>query len=150
MSSSFSSLVDTLSEIYSKRCRGCQERKKVESVCDFVGLENNKLHHKCNICKKRWSTPISGLIKKFNKFILLLRKGVYPCEYMNSWERLDETMLPNKKAFWCEINLEDFTDEDYIHAQKVFEELKNEKPSWISWSICSKWYIIACGCTWEF
>ena len=44
---------------------------------------------------------------------------------MNSWERFDETMLPNKKTFWCEINLEDFTNEDYIYAQKVFEELKN-------------------------
>ena len=54
-----------------------------------------------------------------NKFILLLRKRVYPYEYMNSWERFDETSLPDKKAFYSE-----FTDEDYTHAQKVFEELK--------------------------
>ena len=32
-----------------------------------------------------------------NKFILLLRKGVYPYEYMDSWERIDETSLPNKE-----------------------------------------------------
>ena len=32
-----------------------------------------------------------------NKFILLLRKGVYPDEYTDSWERFDETVLPNKK-----------------------------------------------------
>ena len=54
-----------------------------------------------------------------NKFILLLRKRVYPYEYMNSWERFDEASLPDKKAFYSE-----FTDEDYTHAQKVFEELK--------------------------
>ena len=33
----------------------------------------------------------------------------------------------NKKAFYYELNLGDITDEDYIHAQKVFKEfgLKN-------------------------
>ena len=30
---------------------------------------------------------------------LILRKGVYPYEYMNSWERFDETSLPDKEAF---------------------------------------------------
>ena len=51
----------------------------------------------------------------------MLRKGVYPYEYMDSWERFDETSLPNKKAFYSELNLEDITDKDYEHAQKVWE-----------------------------
>ena len=79
--------------------------------------------------------PINGLIKKFsnihqfcngniNKFVLLLRKGVYPYEYMDCWERFDETSLPDKKAFYSELYLEDSTNEDYTHAQKVFEEFK--------------------------
>ena len=38
---------------------------------------------------------------------------------MNSWERLDETSLPDKKAFHSELYLEGITDEDYRHAQKV-------------------------------
>ena len=114
--------------------RGCRERKKIEPLCDFIELKNNKLHHKYNICKKRWLTPLGRLIKKFQnthklwnndlkKFILLVKKGVYPYDYMDSWERFDETILPNKKAFCSELYLEDITDEDYIHAQKVFEEL---------------------------
>ena len=41
---------------------------------------------------------------------------------MNSWERFDETLLPDKEAFYSKLYLEDITDEDYIHAQKVFEE----------------------------
>ena len=28
-----------------------------------------------------------------------LRKGVYPYEYMDSWERFDETLLSHKEAF---------------------------------------------------
>ena len=60
---------------------------------------------------------------------MLLRKGVYPFEYMDSWKRFDKT-LPDKKAFCSELYLEEFrriTDEGYTHAQKVFEEfnLKN-------------------------
>ena len=54
---------------------------------------------------------------------MLLRKGVYPYEYMDSWERFNETSLPDKKAFYSELNLEDITDKDYAHAQKVFKEL---------------------------
>ena len=50
--------------------------------------------------------------------ILLLRKAAYPYEYMDSWKRFDETMLPNKKAFYSELNLEDVADQDYIHAKK--------------------------------
>ena len=59
-----------------------------------------------------------------NKFVLLLRKGVYPYECMDSWERFYETSLSDKKAFYTKLYLQDITDEDYAHAQKVFKELK--------------------------
>ena len=42
---------------------------------------------------------------------------------MDSWERFNETSLPGKKAFYSELYLEDITDKDYKHAQKVFKEL---------------------------
>ena len=38
---------------------------------------------------------------------------------MDSWERFNETSLPDKKAFYNELNLEDIADKDYAHAQKV-------------------------------
>ena len=59
-----------------------------------------------------------------NKLILLLRKGVYPYEYMDSWETFDETELWNKESFYSELNKEDITDEDHAHAQKVWEVFK--------------------------
>ena len=74
------------------------------------------------------------LIKKFsntyhlcnndrNKSGLLLRKGVYPYEYMDSWVRFEEESLPDKKSFYSELNKEGISDEDYAHAQKVWEAL---------------------------
>ena len=59
-----------------------------------------------------------------NKFILLLRKGVYPYEYMDNWERFDETSLPDKEDFFSSLNMEDITDIDYRHEKKVFKEFK--------------------------
>ena len=43
---------------------------------------------------------------------------------MDSWETFNETSLPDKKAFYNKLNLEDITDKDYEHAQNVFKELK--------------------------
>ena len=68
---------------------------------------------------------------------------------MGSWERFDETWLPDEKDFYSKLNLEDISDEDYTHAQKYFKELKLKKPRWLSWLGCSKWYIIACRCIWK-
>ena len=57
-----------------------------------------------------------------NKFVLLLRKGVYPYEYMDSWEIFNETSLPPKKDFYRELILGDIIDKDVLHAQKMFKE----------------------------
>ena len=55
-----------------------------------------------------------------NKFKLLLRKGVYPYEYMDSWKRFNETELPLKGKFFSTLNLEDISDDDYAHAINVW------------------------------
>ena len=54
----------------------------------------------------------------------MLRKGVYLYEYMDSWQKFDEKSLPEKKAFYSNLNMEDFTDTDYRHANKVFKKFK--------------------------
>ena len=44
-------------------------------------------------------------------------------EYMDSWERFDETSLPDKEAFYSNLKMEDITDVDYRHAKRVFNEV---------------------------
>ena len=109
------------------------KEKKIRSECEFVGFKDNRLNYKCKECNDTSARLVDDLIEKFprtykfcngdhNKFVLLLRKGVYAYEYMDSWERFNETSLPHKKAFYSDLNLEDLSDKDYFHAQKVWKE----------------------------
>ena len=60
--------------------------------------------------------------KRFRKekFKLMTRKGIYPYDYMDSFEKFNKTELPTKKEFYSILNNEDITNDDYCHAQKVW------------------------------
>ena len=130
MSFSLSSLVDNLSEINNKDCKKCMERKKINSKCDYIKFKNNRPEYRCKECNDKSYRSINDLIKKFpntyqfinkdlNKFILLLRKGVYPYDYMDSWKRFNETSLPDKKSFYNKLNLEDITSRVYACSKSM-------------------------------
>ena len=67
--------------------------------------QKNSIKYKCTSCNKDYSNKIDEELKKrfkntfkfsnndINKFILLLRKCVYPYEYMDDWEKFNETTL---------------------------------------------------------
>ena len=58
---------------------------------------------------------------------LLIRKGVYPYEYMSSWDKFSETKLPPKEAFYSNLNMSNISNNDYQQAQKVWSavDMKN-------------------------
>ena len=131
MSSLLSNLVDNLSEgIHNNKCLDCN------SSLDYVWItKNEKLLLKCFNCNNYYKKKFNKeLIKKFkntsfcnndlNKFILLLRKGVYPYEYMDNWERFNETSLPSKESFYSNLNMENIEDIDYRHGNNVFNQFK--------------------------
>ena len=107
VSSSLSSLVDNFSEgLHNVKCTDCK------SCLDYMVTKDDQqsctqLIFRCFECKKNYKKDFNKeLIKRFaniheccnediNKFILLLRKDVYPYEYLDSWERFYETSLPN-------------------------------------------------------
>ena len=75
-----------------------------------MSIKNNQLIFQCLECKKNYNKDCKELMNKFantyefrngdtNKFIFLLRKGVHSYEYMDSWERFNETSLPHKKPY---------------------------------------------------
>jgi hypothetical protein len=51
---------------------------------------------------------------------ILKQKGVYPYEYMNGLDRLEETSLPSKREFFSSLTNEDISDTDYERARNVW------------------------------
>ena len=98
--------------------------------------QDDQLIYRCFECKKNYQKDFNkDLINRFagtyefcnkdiNRFILLLRKGIYPYEYIDSWERFDETSLSDKEAFYSSLNMEGITSVDYRHAKRVYKEFK--------------------------
>ena len=133
MPTSLSNLVNNLSEGYhNDRCIDCKP------CLNYMAIKDEQLIFRCFTSKKNYEKNFNkDLIKRFantyefcngnlNKFILLLRKGVYPYEYMDSWQRFDETSLLDKEAFYSNLNMEDITNVDYRHGKKVFEYVINK------------------------
>ena len=131
MSMPLSKLIDNLSEgIHNNKGADC------ESCLDYIKTKNEKLICKCFNCKqyyekdfnqeliKRFASTYEFCSKDLNKFILLLRKGVYPYKYMDNWERFNETSLPNKESFYSNLNMENIDDIDYRHGNNVFKRFK--------------------------
>ena len=58
------------------------------------------------------------------KFDLSKRKGVYPYDYVDSVDKLAETALPPKEAFYSRLNDEETTNKDYEHAKTVWKEFR--------------------------
>ena len=109
-------------------------KKKYRLNCKFIGFKNGRLNYKCKECKKSYTKLANESIKNCRTLYKFcngdhnkLRKGIYPYEYIDSWERFDENTIPPKEAFYSELNLENITDKDYEHVKKVWEafEIKN-------------------------
>ena len=62
--------------------------------------------------------------KDLNKFALLLRKSVYPYEYMDSWNKFNEPVPLAENHYYSELNKEGITEEDLKHVKKVCDTFK--------------------------
>ncbi|XP_057310048.1 uncharacterized protein LOC130648045 [Hydractinia symbiolongicarpus] len=85
--------------------------------CRFMASSPKKLASNLSDdqCKNlRW------FFTKDDLFKLMRRKGVYPYEYMDGWQRFEETELPLKEAFYSKLNMDGISDEDYQYAKMVW------------------------------
>ena len=62
--------------------------------------------------------------KDYNKFALLLRKGVYPYEYMDSWKRFNEPVPLVEDYYYSDLNKVGITKEDIKHVKNVCDTFK--------------------------
>ena len=104
MATSLSKLVDSLMEdIHGDKCVDCK------SDLSYMKVIDETLIFRCFNCKKNYKKEINKeSIKRFastykfcnndlNKFVMLLRNGVYPYEYMDGWDKFNETSIPSKE-----------------------------------------------------
>ena len=63
----------------------------------------------------------TGQVFQGEKLSLMTKKGVYPYDYMNSFEKFEDSRLPKKEDFFSIMNNEHITDEEYQHAQNVWK-----------------------------
>ena len=131
MQNSLSNLVSHLSRINNNKFTD-NIRSMTKSLIQSIDSCRFMQDELTNIVNNK--TPYDTLIKKcpnayqlcnkdVNKFKLLLRNGAYPYEYMDSRKRFKEESLPDKEYFYSELNKVHITDEDYAHAQKVWNTL---------------------------
>ena len=130
MMTSLSQSIDKMSEIDQKMSQIDKkepENKFIDNMRSMIASLSQSIDKVSEIDQE---ISQATLIKKFfnihelcnkdlNKFALLLRKDIYPYEYMDSWKRFKEELLPDKKLFYGELNNEHITDEDYKHALKL-------------------------------
>ena len=143
MSSSLSKLADDLSEgIHNNKtkneklileCYNCKQRYRkkfnkelIKRFASIYELFNNDTAEPSSLERMTGSAAEPSSSERINKFVLLLRKGVYPYEYADTWERFSEISLPSKKDFYSNLNMEDTSDIDYRHANNVFKVFKLE------------------------
>ena len=130
MATSLSKLVDNLTDdIHNDKFKKCKS-----NLC-FVRAINEKLIFKCIDCDKEYEKEFNNeLIERFantykfcdndlDKFIMLLRKGVYPYEYIDEWDKFNEKVLPGKESFYSNLTLVNISEKDYAHANNVFKKL---------------------------
>uniref|UniRef100_A0A6V7KM94 DNA-directed DNA polymerase n=1 Tax=Bracon brevicornis TaxID=1563983 RepID=A0A6V7KM94_9HYME len=58
------------------------------------------------------------------EFRLLMRKGIFPYEYVDCWDKLETEKLPSREEFFSKLNNEDISEEDYAHAANVWSTFK--------------------------
>ena len=140
MTSSLSNLVDNLAEGTHKiKCTNCntycfEYKISKDGLIEYKCLYYNKsykrnfdenLRKRLDDINDKWYKFANHNINKFILFILLiLYKGIYTYEYIDDWEKFNETLLPEKEDFYSHLNTEDITHADYNHVKGVHKDFK--------------------------
>ena len=83
--------------------------------------------------------PLSNLVSNIKNFLnlksyfsnqeeidLLPQKGIYPYDFMDSFEKFKETQLPSRESFYGKMNKTHISNRDYTQAKKVWEKFNKK------------------------
>ena len=119
-----------------KKCETCWIKYKYcDCFIEYTNFKDDLIQCKCLHRNKNYQPKFDESLReqffntcKFsnhddNKFILL-EKGVYPYEYMDDWEKLNEASLPEKEDLNSHLNMEDIADADFANAERVCKDFE--------------------------
>ena len=131
MSSGLEKLVENITKC--SKCDSCDPDKCIKQ---HINNKGKIIQHKtslpcgkCINCKNKDEACINpnyanlkytSQVFKGNKLDLMARKGVYPYDYMDSFDKFN-AKLPRKEEFYSILNDKNISDEDYEHAQDVWD-----------------------------
>ena len=135
MNSALSTLVDNLSEINKCNCEEMEDKDIKIKIKIKKSTGKTIIHAICNTCNSKPDQLLDTLLENFpstyklcnkntEKFISLLKKGVYPYEYMNSMDRFDKTSIPSIEKFYSKLQKKDINENEYKHVKKVWDVFK--------------------------
>ena len=113
--------------------------KRLRFFLEFENVKDDLIEYKCLSCNKVYSNRLDkNFLKKFknafkfsnndiSKFILLFRKDLYRYEYMDDWEKFNETKLSEKQKIYSNLNMEEITDADYMHGKRICKDFERKK-----------------------
>ena len=106
---------------------GTEVRKNIQlrfiDSCGFMASSLDKLASNLDEdqCKH-----LREFYKEDEVFRLVRRKGVYPYEYMDEWNKFEETSLPPKDTFYSRLNIKGISDQDHEHVQQVWNIIEKK------------------------
>ena len=126
MTSSLDKLASNLCGTSEVQCDNCRDDMELIKISDkynaLFGCERCRTKKTKDldegVLEKNFSHT-SGFWECDEKFGLMIRKVVYPCEYIDTWKKFEEASLSPKDLFHSRLNMKGVSDQDYEHAQQV-------------------------------
>ena len=133
MASSLDELARNLCDTRRFQCDKCKGDMELVNISNkYIALLE------CKRCKTRNSKDLDESVLKKNfdhtsrywdcyqKFRLMIWKGVYPYECMDSSKKFEEKNLPPKTKFYNKLDMKCMSDNDYEDAQQVWNNTEKK------------------------
>ena len=91
--------------------------------CKFMATSLDKLDKLASNLDDNQCKHLKEFYKEEEVFRLMRCWGVYSYEYMEAWEKFEETSLPPKDAFYSRLNMNGISNQDHEHAQQGWNRI---------------------------
>lgn len=104
---------------FTKHVKGTRIKLRFIDSYKFIASSISTLADELEDNDKKISRSFCNNLEEFK---LITKKGIFPYDYIDSWEKFDEEQLPSKLHFYSQLNEEHVSEADYNHACNVWKK----------------------------